>query len=153
MKKILKKVVILGLFLVLIGGALIFVCVITSPTTSQREFYEPAISLDEAKGLSDEEIAVKLFGMYLEHYTSQSLPEMERLKDYKVLNVNKIQAVDGIFYAIGYSVQTYSPPFNYCWGPGNGINEQDNWIVRKSNYIRLIKEEGQYRMEMHGTGL
>lgn len=119
-----------------------------------QHFYDEFVKIpvSEVKGLSDIEIATKLFTMYLEHYKAETNPsDLSRLIDYKIEEVREVNNHDETVFSFIYSLHPYAK--HSAWVAGNGEPNEDGWILKKILYVRLIKEDDLFTMEIIGTGL
>ncbi|MCL4530660.1 MAG: hypothetical protein M1485_03625 [Chloroflexi bacterium] len=120
--------------------------------------FDATLSVTEAKGLSQEELAKKLFEVYLGHSKSPDLGGRCRLEDFKVnraLLDTRIsflaaeQHVNYVAYVI-YDVQIKETPSD--WVAGNGEIAPNGWIVNKEFIIGVTKVGDDYVLKVLGTG-
>jgi hypothetical protein len=118
--------------------------------------YLPADSLKQE---TQENIAKRLFGIYLEQFKQESVDDQIRLKDYKVNNATlsapfqycvKDLGIESIV-DIDFSVQTVDWP-NPNWDAGNGgIDTPDHWIPNKNFTIAIFEYGNDYSFKVMGA--
>jgi hypothetical protein len=129
-------------------------------TESMETSWATWVSLpkDSLANESQETIAKKLFSLYLAHFSSETVDEQARLKDYKVNNATlsapfqycvKDLGIDSIV-DIDFSVQTVDYP-NPEWTAGNGSTAEDNWINHKVYTLAVFKEGDNYTFRVMGA--
>ncbi|WP_371366355.1 hypothetical protein SRRS_07480 [Sporomusa rhizae] len=139
-----KKFSVLLFVLVLAG------IILNGSGSTTDEAFKPIISLNEVNDLPDTEIVEKLFIMDLEHCKDRSIFSDIKIFDYKDVEVRKVNyPKDDSIYSVVYSVRSFSP----YWEAGNGHIDSFGWILNKSIYVRLIKDNEQLRLKYIGTGL
>lgn len=168
LKKALVVLLLSGLGAVLLTSISTYVSSTGVPkTVTLREEYDPVIAQAQVQGLPASDVVRKLTGLYFEHYQSQSLPKMEQLQDYKILEIRPISNIprwiearvvhpskgnEGILlYEVAYSVQPrIAVKYCYTWqesGDGGEI-AADNWIAHRAFYVQLLQANGHYQLKI-----
>lgn len=103
---------------------------------------------DENKSLI--EISKELFEIYLKRYTETKVSDEVRIEDYiigdiKIENENK----NNYSFYVNYSVK---PAIDNYVLAGNGIESENGWIVDRSFFIKVEKENEYYTITGIGTG-
>ena len=71
---------------------------------------------------------------------------VETLTDYKINNIRVIQSEEDKFIVnVSYDVQ-FTEESNK-WIAGNGKIKENNWIRNKSNYVEIVKDNGEYKID------
>ncbi|MGD9092507.1 MAG: hypothetical protein PVF74_06645 [Anaerolineales bacterium] len=118
---------------------------------------EPKIRGSNVLGMNQEEIALLLFEQYLEGYQGSVVPASCKLRSFKVEEVSidptlmdfaEERGVDMMAWAT-YSVQATAPGF---WIAGNGVSDDDGWVLDKSMIVGLTKVGDVFKLTLHGTG-
>jgi hypothetical protein len=126
----------------------------TKGSTFYHWVYLPMDSLAQD---SQETIAKKLFGVYLEQFKQGTVDEQIRLKDYKILEASlpsqfqycvKDLGIESIV-DIQYSVQTVYW-HNPDWDAGNGTDGDDHWINDKDDLLAIFKYGNDYSFKTMG---
>jgi len=139
------------------GQAITPVATETKESTFYHWVYLPADSIAQD---SQETIAKKLFGAYLEQFKQANIDEQIRLKDYKVQDAALTPAqfqycakdlgIDA-FVDIRYSVQPVYWP-NPDWDAGNGgIDTPDHWIPDKVATLAIFRYGNDYSFKTMGV--
>lgn len=71
---------------------------------------------------------------------------VETLTDYKINNIRVIQSEEDKFIVnVSYDVQFTEESDK--WIAGNGKIKENNWIRNKSNYVEIVKDNGEYKID------
>lgn len=71
---------------------------------------------------------------------------VETLTDYKINNIRVIQSEEDKFIVnISYDIQ-FTEESNK-WIAGNGKIKENNWIRNKSNYVEIVNDNGNYKID------
>jgi hypothetical protein len=118
-----------------------------SAQQNANAFYQPSIIVGNETA---PEIARSLLQKYLQHYSSNEVPESERLKDYKIKEITiKEKINDGFVYSAKFSVQGFNDTTH--WVAGNGIVKDHGWIEDKFMFITVIQKDNTFTMTGWGT--
>jgi hypothetical protein len=110
------------------------------------------------ENLTNEEIAGKLFSLYLEKHISLNHHHFCKLENYRIEKIisdkrinflSKEQEVDFVNWVV-YSVQIKKVPSS--WVAGNGEFAPRGWIVQKIVIIGVSKLSDEYVLKLIGTG-
>lgn len=72
--------------------------------------------------------------------------EVETLTDYKINNIRAVQSEQDKFTVnISYDIQ-FTEESNK-WIAGNGKVKENNWIRNKTNYVEIVKEDNEYKID------
>jgi poly-gamma-glutamate synthesis protein (capsule biosynthesis protein) len=121
--------------------------------------YRPSMTVEEAAGLSPEEITRLLFQQYLDSYHILAQPDARRIVEDEIHQLT-IEPAQQIYTAefdadhiagILFSVHPIVPQSD--WMAGNGELAADGWVRNKSLFAGLKEEFGRYWLEILGTGL
>jgi poly-gamma-glutamate capsule biosynthesis protein CapA/YwtB (metallophosphatase superfamily) len=122
--------------------------------------YVSSLPKAELEGLSQEEVARRLFEQWMEYGAAPALPNAQRIFDYEIegLKVNEEQQARAVELGVDYiaevtfSVRPIVPQFS-SWVAGNGELKLDGWVRQKSLFVGVRDEGERYRMVVLGTGL
>lgn len=95
-------------------------------------------------------IATELMNAYFKHFTTDSIPNDQRLLSYRLNEIRIIsQSAYGFMFYLDYSIQGTNEATSWCAGNGkikaNGIVENKVW------FVRVVKEGNKYTMVGAGT--
>lgn len=130
---------------------------ITTSSTSELATFFVALPEAQARG-SPEEIAEKMFALWLDHFKYLSVDESVRLDDYLITEVVfppefQLCAQDlGIEYIarVLFSVRTIRYPAP-DWVAGNGTIGDDHWINDKTVNIAVFKTGDAFSFRILGA--
>lgn len=105
---------------------------------------------------TQEEIAARLFTLYLDQFQSESIDKNIQLVDYQIISFSETSDSDNCANEIGvnsiFEVKYSVEPFvfhNSDWIAGSGnISESGKWINDKLAMVALYKEDGSYMMKL-----
>ena len=120
--------------------------------------FTATLSVQETDGLSGEQLAKRLFEIYLGHYKSSTLGSQCGLDDFIVKSARLNASIDFLAVeqkvdyvgTVQYSVKISEVPSD--WVAGNGNLEKDGWITDKGLIIGVSKVSDQYILKLIGTG-
>jgi hypothetical protein len=110
------------------------------------------------ENLLHEEIAQKLFALYLEKHITLEPHHVCKLESYRIEKTTADKKIDflakeqdvGFVNRVVFSVQILEVPSS--WVTGNGEFAPDGWIVHKALIIGVTKVGDQYILKLIGTG-
>ena len=106
------------------------------------------LSYSAAADLSGSEIAAKLFEVQLEWQQAKRQLASGKITAYKIEKVTPVESMPGV-YSVVYSIKSGDDAYK----AGNGRIADGGWILHKSLYVRVVKNEDGYKLEVIGTGL
>jgi hypothetical protein len=111
----------------------------------------PAVSFEEAPGVSPDMICQTLVQRWLEGFRS-TLRLRDRLVAYEIERMGMVESDDGGYrFSATFSVKPMSLLFS-DWIAGNGVAGEDGWIRHKFLFFKVEKGSGQYTLQVLGTG-
>jgi poly-gamma-glutamate capsule biosynthesis protein CapA/YwtB (metallophosphatase superfamily) len=122
--------------------------------------YVSSLPQAELEGLSQEEVARRLFEQWLEYSAAPALPNVQRIFDYEIeeLKVGEEQQARAADFGVDYlaevtfSVRPIVPQYS-SWATGNGELTPDGWVHQKSLSLGVRKEGERYRLVVLDAGL
>jgi hypothetical protein len=120
--------------------------------------YQVVFSIKSLEHSSQEEIATKLFNLYLEHFKSEAVDIRIRLQDFKIQEVTippefqycaKGLGMEFIPY-VKFSILPLRTPAP-DWDAGSGISGNNNWIIDKIAYIGIFITKDSYSFRLLGV--
>ncbi len=109
--------------------------------------YQPTITA----GIDADFIALGLIEEYLSFHMDESIPEVERVKDYIIEDIDILKETDsGFVFTVGFSVQGAIDATS--WKAGNGIVKDHGWIEDKFMFVHVIQEGDSFTMVDWNTG-
>jgi len=144
----------IGIGIILILAVLVGEYTLWQFSEIQKEEIGP-ISLENKKQTTDfEETAQNLFSDYLDKYKNTDVSLNDRIKSYMINDIKIDTIEDNCFrFTVNYSVETFKDQNNNWtnWVAGNG-KEEGNWVKNKTNFVDVVKENGNYKIREMGTG-
>lgn len=120
--------------------------------------YQVVFSIKSLEHSSQEEIATKLFNLYLEHFKSEAVDIRIRLQDFKIQEVTippefqycakglGMEFIPNVKFSI-LPLRTPAPD----WDAGSGISGNNNWIIDKIAYIGIFITKDSYSFRLLGV--
>jgi len=95
-------------------------------------------------------IAIELMNVYFKHFTTDSIPNDQRLLSYKLNEIRIIsQSAYGFVFYLNYSIQGTNEATSWC--AGNGEIKANGLVENKVWFVRVTKEGTTYTMVGAGT--
>jgi len=119
--------------------------------------YQVSLPIKSLEHLSQEEIAARLFTLWLDHFQSEAVDYRIRLQDFKIQEVILIPEFQSCAKDIGtefiptvrYSVLPFHIPAP-DWDAGSGTSGEDHWIVDKLAEMGIFKTGDAYTFRRLG---
>ncbi|MBO8128534.1 MAG: hypothetical protein H0Z39_04950 [Peptococcaceae bacterium] len=112
--------------------------------------YRAAVSQEEARGRTWEEIGKSLFKQHLERFQAPEFADQARLEAYRINTVQVTELKEnGFVFTVDFDVKP-TVPHTY-WTAGNGRMEGD-WIKGKVQFVTVVKTQDSYYISGMGTG-
>lgn len=97
-----------------------------------------------------EKTAEMVFKDYLKLLEEKTTSESHRIKDYRIESIKIEKENDtGFTFSVSYSILPASEHYILA---GNGVQEDNNWIVNKFNFVEVTKKDNRFRITQISTG-
>jgi len=139
------------MLVLLLANAMVVGCSQPSSVGDTIMDYKPSLSFEEAKGLTQQEIAYQIMDKWLSHHLSRRVCKRIRLQDYRIQKDIGIveERETGFVATVLFSVK---PTAAYSdWIAGNGVFE-GGWVRHKFLFVTIIQTDKGYALEGAGTG-
>lgn len=122
-----------------------------------EKLVDTAVPMSDTENLTHEEIAQRLFALYLEKNLTLPLHHFCKLEDDRIErttidhNIDLLAQEQGVSFVnwVIYSVQIREVPSS--WIAGNGEFANEGWIVNKVLIVGVTKVNDEYVLKLIGT--
>lgn len=92
-------------------------------------------------------MAEKLVRDYLLKYTASNTLTSQRIQEFKLYHPqNLMESNNQLSFEMTYAVLPFSKSGNAFWLTGNGLLQQDGWIVGKKILLKAVKKNSLYQI-------
>ncbi len=111
----------------------------------------PVLSVSDAQGLNEDQIARKLIELLLEYYRAPQAPELCRIVEYRIDDVHyneqypilPLEPKGDFMRGVLYSVKPFQP---YFWAIKQGKFDEENWFHDGVD-VAVFRSDGGYTMQ------
>jgi LAS superfamily LD-carboxypeptidase LdcB len=95
-------------------------------------------------------IAKKLFSDYLDSEEKSSVPSDRQIKDFKIHDdIQIFKNEENSYFIMTYDTLAATKSFVVA---GGGEIDKNGWLINRNLYVELIKDNGENKLKIIGTG-